>query len=162
MIRGADTGIVKKMREYVGAVKDRPVIDYTPFILETLNELLPFAEDLQRKQWENNQLQSGAKMGEYEESTIQRWKKTTRNINLYQTGKMYEGVTATLNEAERSIEMSVVSDKWLSNYIHLRKNRKIGTDEDGNPAFIGLTEENEKILKDRFRAIMASKLQGKI
>jgi hypothetical protein len=161
MIKGSNTGIVKRMREYVGTERKAP-IDLTPLILETLTELLPYAEELQRKQWQNNEIQTGAKMEDYKESTIKRWKKTQKKINLYQTGDMYKAVTASLDEVAREIKLSVESPRWAKNYIHLKGHPKIGANEDDEPAFMGLTAESEGLLRERFRLIMARKIGGRI
>jgi hypothetical protein len=161
MIKGANTGIVKRMREYVGTERKAP-IDLTPLILETLTELLPYAEELQRKQWQNNEIQTGAKMGDYAESTKKRWKKSQDKINLYQKGDMYAALTASLDEVAREIKLSVESPRWAKNYIHLKGHPKIGENEEGEPAFMGLTEESESLLRERFRLIMARKIGGRI
>jgi hypothetical protein len=156
MIHGEQVPIVIKMREYLASLKP---LDLRSIILDILRQLAPRVEELQRQQWRNNTLQSGSKMGNYEPSTIKRYNKASPIINLFEKGEMYRDVKATVDETLKNMfVLEVKSDRWAKNYIWLAKNKKIGTNEDGDPGFMGLTEENANIIRNEFTKLLNERL----
>lgn len=161
MIRGENVPLVKKMREYVASIQP---LNITEIVIEILQDLAPMVEMLQKKQWEDNTLQTGQKMGNYEPSTIKRYKKTSPLINLKEKGEMYRDLKAKVDKTLKSMFIiEVESDRWTKNYSYLAKNKKIGAKENGEPKFMGLTDENAALVRAEFNKrlnIRLSKTNG--
>lgn len=154
MIDGERVGIVIAMRKYIAGLKApqrQQAVDRAT-IINILEGMEDFIEELQRMQWRNNELATGAKMGNYEPSTIKRWKKSNPKMNLYQLGDLYKGVRATVDETlQNMFIIDIDSPRYETDYIYLGNNRKIGIKEDGEPAFIGLSPTYAKMAQDEFR-----------
>lgn len=150
MIDGEKVGIVIKMREYVASLK-RPTAPSKAMIIQVLESMIDFIEELQRIQWRNNELATGKKMGNYSPLTMKKYKKKSPKMNLYETGQLYDSVKAEVDTTLQSMfTISIDSLRYETNYVLLGKNKKIGIKEDGEPAFIGLSPAYTKIAQDEF------------
>jgi hypothetical protein len=151
-IKGEEVGIVIAMREYIASLKNMPIRDDKALIIAVLESMIDFVEELQRQQWRNNELSTGAKMRAYSPNTIRRYKKKQTLMNLHETGELYNSVKAEVDSTLTNMfNITIDSPRYDTNYYLLGMNNKIGYKEDGEPVFLGLSPANEAIVQAEYQ-----------